>query len=99
MFIGLASISLILTIVEIVLFALHKLQPKRMVIMNTLKSAIWIGMFIHDIVAVASSDRGERGVGTISLVVAGGLLYVISTALSLQNIILINSLDWHSLVP
>ena len=71
---------MILTVVEIILLARHKLTPKTFVIMNTIKSTVWAGLFLYDLATVvrydASGEDNSRVSGVGLLIMEAILLYV-----------------------
>jgi hypothetical protein len=74
LWLGLNCFCFILTIVEIILLARHSLKPKTFVIMNTLKSAIWVTIFVFDIIAVVrKSNDISTARSAVSLVLEAGL--------------------------
>ncbi|KAH8601918.1 hypothetical protein B0O99DRAFT_607738 [Bisporella sp. PMI_857] len=83
--IALGLICLILTITEIILLARRKLKPKTFVIFNAIKSIIWTGLFIWDIVVVVKNDR--RRYVALGLVVEAILLLAFITPLIYSSVI------------
>jgi len=59
-------ICMVLTIVEIILLSRHKLKPKTFVIMNTIKSTIWAGLFLYDLAAVIVYNKNGEGDSRVS---------------------------------
>lgn len=70
--IALISVCLILTVTEIVLLARKKLKPLAFLITNALKSAIFLALFIIDIVSTVNSE--EHTASAIALVIEAALL-------------------------
>ncbi|KAL3420242.1 hypothetical protein PVAG01_08741 [Phlyctema vagabunda] len=65
--ISLAALCMILTITEIVLFATDRLRPTFFLISNIIKSTIWIGLFILDVISWSST--GGRTVSIVSIII------------------------------
>ena len=61
-----------MTIVEIVFLTRHKLTPLQFLIHNVIKSTIWAGLFIVDMVAWGKSTERAQTVG--ALVVEFGIV-------------------------
>lgn len=73
-YIGVISICLILTIAEIILLARRRLKPATFLIMNVIKTTVWTGLFILNILSYASR-RAYRS-EAVGLGVSALLLYV-----------------------
>jgi hypothetical protein len=80
LWLGLNSLCLILTIIEIILLARHKLKPATFVIMNSIKTGIWGTIFVFDIIAIAQAQNNvnySRRRSAVGIVIEVLLLYVV----------------------
>ncbi|KAF4632775.1 hypothetical protein G7Y89_g5340 [Cudoniella acicularis] len=70
--IGICSACVVLTVVEIILLARHSLKPLRFVIMNSIKTAIWMVLFVLDI--ISATTKGGRTTSFLGLAIDAILL-------------------------
>ena len=73
-YIAMCILCLALTITEIVLLARHKLRPLAFLIINVVKSAIWTGLFVLDIISAVTA--GGRTTSVVGIIIDSLLLYV-----------------------
>lgn len=77
LWLGLLCFCFALTIIEIILLFMHRLKPMAFIIMNSLKSGIWVSIFVFDVIAVVQNANtvGQSNVrSSVGLVIEAGLL-------------------------
>lgn len=63
--IGLSGLCFLMTILEIIFLTRHKLTPLKFLIHNVIKSTIWAGLFIVDVVGWARSTGRAQTIGAL----------------------------------
>lgn len=66
---------LVLTIVEIILLARHKLRPRAFLIMNSVKTVIWTGMWLYDVIGTATQKYVAVNTTVLVILISAVLWY------------------------